>query len=41
MVHNIKELGQYLAAGKQSAITGLGLEPTDVLLPGDRLTGIS
>ncbi|WP_030419663.1 hypothetical protein [Streptomyces sp. NRRL F-5065] len=33
MVHNVKELEQYLAASKQSAITGLDLEPTDVLLP--------
>ncbi|MFE4450032.1 hypothetical protein [Streptomyces sp. NPDC056796] len=33
MVHNIKELEQYLAASKQSAITGLDLEPNDVLLP--------
>ncbi|MFF9508198.1 hypothetical protein ACF1BU_19105 [Streptomyces sp. NPDC014724] len=33
MVHNIKELEQYLAASKQSAITGLDLEPSDVLLP--------
>ncbi|MFE7264898.1 hypothetical protein ACFU9B_22945 [Streptomyces sp. NPDC057592] len=37
MAHNIKELEQYLATSKQSAITGLGLgldlEPNDVLLP--------
>ncbi|WP_330477884.1 hypothetical protein OG301_15650 [Streptomyces platensis] len=33
MVHNIKELEQYLAASKQSAITGLDLEPNDALLP--------
>lgn len=33
MVHNIKELEQYLAASKQSAITGLDLEPNEVLLP--------
>ncbi|WP_237326378.1 hypothetical protein [Streptomyces sp. CBMAI 2042] len=33
MIHNIKELEQYLAASKQSAITGLDLEPHDVLLP--------
>lgn len=33
VVHNIKELEQYLAASKQSAITGLDLEPNDVLLP--------
>ena len=33
MIHNIKELERYLAASKQSAITGLDPEPTDALPP--------
>lgn len=33
MVHNIKEIEQYLAASRKSPITGLDLEPGDVLPP--------
>jgi hypothetical protein len=33
MVHNIMELEQYLVASKKSPITGLDLEPSDVLPP--------
>jgi hypothetical protein len=33
MVHNIKELEQYLVASKMNPVTGLDLEPSDVLPP--------
>jgi hypothetical protein len=33
MVHNVKELEQYLVASKKRPITGLDPEPSDVLPP--------